>query len=63
MAATFNQLGCPLAQDKTEGPTTCLEYLDIDIYTVALEIRLPQHKLERLQTTLQECQKQKCCTK
>ena len=63
MTATFDRLGCPLAQDKTEGPTTCLEYLGIEIDTVALEMRLPPHKLERLRTTLQEWQGRKCCTK
>ena len=48
---------------KNRGPTTCLEYLGIEIDTVALEMRLPPHKLERLWTTLQEWQGQKCCTK
>ena len=57
MSATFDWLGCPLAQDKTEGLTTCLEYLGIEIDTVALEMCLLPHKLERLQTTLQEGQK------
>ena len=46
MAATFDRLRCPLAQDKTEGPTTCLEYLGTKIDTVAMEMRLPSHKLE-----------------
>ena len=46
MVAIFD--GCQLAQDKTEGLTTCLEYLGIKIDTVALEMRLPPHKLERL---------------
>ena len=38
MAATFDWLGCPLVQDKTEDPTTCLEYLGIKIDTIVLEM-------------------------
>ena len=38
MAAAFDRLGCPLAQDKTEALTTCLEYLGIKIDTIVLEM-------------------------
>ena len=33
MAANFDWLGCPLAEDKTESLTTCLEYSGIGIAT------------------------------
>ena len=63
ISATFERRGCPLAHDKTEGPTSCLEYLGITIDTIALEMRLPPAKLERLRVTLQEWQGRRCCTK
>ena len=31
MAAIFDRLECSLVQEKTEGPTTCLEYLGIEM--------------------------------
>lgn len=38
-------LGVPLAEDKTEGPTTHLCFLGIEIDSVAGECRLPQEKV------------------
>ena len=43
------QLGVPIAENKTEGPMTSLVFLGIQIDTVKEEIRLPQEKLGRLQ--------------
>ncbi|XP_053112584.1 uncharacterized protein LOC128327611 isoform X5 [Hemicordylus capensis] len=40
-----DQLGVPLAQDKTEGPVTCLSFLGIELDTIAGCSRLPQAKL------------------
>ena len=37
-----------LAGDKFDGPTTCIRFLGILLYTIAMEARLPQDKLERL---------------
>jgi len=42
------KLGLPLAAEKTEGPTTCLTFLGIEIDSVALEARLPQPRLAEL---------------
>ena len=41
-------LGIPLAEDKVEGPATCLVFLGIEIDTIKGEVRLPGPKLEAL---------------
>ena len=43
------ELGVPIAEHKTDGPTTCLVFLGIEIDTVAGQLRLPGEKLKRLQ--------------
>ena len=50
----WSQLGTPIAQDKTEGPTTCLTFLGIEVDTQAMELRLPAHKLARVRQTVSE---------
>ena len=40
-------LGVPLAADKTEGPTTVLSFLDIELDTVEQVSRLPLEKLNK----------------
>ena len=42
-------LGIPMAESKTEGPTTCLTFLGIELDTVAMEARLPPSRLAELQ--------------
>ena len=42
-------LGVPIAEHKTEGPSCCLTFLGIEIDTQAAMIRLPASKLSRLQ--------------
>ena len=42
------QLGVPIADDKLEGPATRITYLGIEIDTVAMTIRLPADKLEKI---------------
>ena len=37
----YSQLSIPIAQDKTEDPTTCLTFLGIEIDTQAMKLRLP----------------------
>lgn len=50
---TCQQLGVPIAAGKCQGPSTCLEFLGIEIDMVAMELCLPQDKLNRLRTLLQ----------
>ena len=37
-----------VTHDKTEGPSTCLTILGIEVDSVTMELRLPNDKLERL---------------
>ena len=55
-------LGIPLAEEKLEGPTTCLVFLGILIDTVRGELRLPQYKLDRLREQIGEWLQKKRCT-
>ena len=56
-------LGIPLAHHKTEGPSTCLTLLGIEIDTVAGELRFPPEKLSRLKESVRELLGCKSCTK
>ena len=47
-----SRLGVPLAPHKQVGPVTCLEFLGIEMDTVAGQLRLPQPKLQRLLSLL-----------
>ncbi|MCG8624736.1 MAG: hypothetical protein MJE68_22410 [Proteobacteria bacterium] len=60
---TCQELGIPLAPHKTVGPSTCLVFLGIEIDTIAMELRLPQEKLHKLQELLREWQFKKTCTR
>ncbi len=42
-----DQIGLPMAPDKTEGPSTCLSFAGIELDTCVLEARLPQEKLDK----------------
>ena len=41
-------LGVPVAVDKTEGPSTRITFLGIEVDTIAMELRLPQDKFDHL---------------
>ena len=47
-------LGIPIADEKTEGPTTCLTFLGIELDTVAMEAHLPAAKLADLKLLVNE---------
>ena len=56
-----SMLGCPLAPEKTEGPATVLTVLGIEFDTMAMELRLPSDKLERIRTLLDSwCVRRSC---
>lgn len=42
------ELGMPVAPEKVDGPTMCLDLLGIEIDTKSMEIRLPKRKLDKL---------------
>jgi hypothetical protein len=46
--ALCDQVGLPVAPDKTEGPTSTLIFLGIELDTNKGHLRLPQDKKERL---------------
>eukprot|EP00079_Xenopus_tropicalis_P012677 XP_002939985.2 PREDICTED: uncharacterized protein LOC100487960 isoform X1 [Xenopus tropicalis] len=46
--AVADLFGVPLAPDKTEGPSTCLRFLGIEIDTIKQECRLPLDKIQQL---------------
>jgi hypothetical protein len=48
------RLGIPIAEHKSEGPTTCIVFLGIEIDTLSGQLRLPSDKLERLRTLLSD---------
>lgn len=50
--ATCERVGLPVAPEKIEGPSTKVTSLGIEIDTVANEVRLPQEKLQNLQSDL-----------
>ena len=51
---TCHILNLPLSLPKREGPSTTLVFLGIELDTIALELRLPAQKLERLKSTIQK---------
>lgn len=46
------ELGIPIAENKTTGPTTVLSFLGFIIDTDLMMVRIPQDKLERLHVSL-----------
>ena len=62
MRQCCTQLGVPLATHETEGPTTCLTFLEITIDTNANELLLPNDKLARLRALLIKWGDWKACS-
>lgn len=59
----FSDLNIPLAEHKTSGPTTCLEFLGIILDTQAMEARLPLEKLERIYNLIESLSRRHTVTK
>ena len=59
----FKQLCIPIAEDKLEGPTTIIVYLDTVIDSIKQQIRLPLDKYNELSSLLEQWQRRKKCTK
>ncbi len=57
------RLGLPVAPDKVEGPTTTITFLGIELDSVALKIRLPVVKLQRLRVALADWEGRRSATK
>ena len=52
MHEVCEQLGLPMEPKKDEGPATAITFLGIELDSVAMEIRLPPEKLDRLRGEL-----------
>ncbi|KAM4808264.1 adhesion G-protein coupled receptor V1 [Rhinophrynus dorsalis] len=52
-----SEFGVPLAREKTEGPTTCLCFLGIELDSVSMECRLPSDKLSALLGEVLACRR------
>ena len=62
MLITFRNLGVPIAQGKTQGPSTKLEYLGITLDTDLMEASLPIDKVSRLRSELKSWHERKSAT-
>ena len=63
LSAVCQALGFPMAEDKREGPSPCLEYLGILLDSQALEARLLRDKLEDIHISLREWATSRHCSK
>ena len=59
--ALCEELGFPVAPEKTEGPTTSLTFLGIEIDTVEQQLRLPKDKQERMLAAVAQWMNQAAC--
>ena len=59
----FIDIGVPIADDKTVGPSTKITYLGIEIDTTSQCIRLPKEKYSALLVLLKDWQDRKKCKK
>ena len=60
---TCKEVGFPVAGEKTEGPTTVLTVLGIEIDSNKMELRLPESRLSKLLEVVGSWRKRKCATK
>ena len=59
----FGYVGAPIAHHKTEGPSTVLTFLGIEIDTVRFQLSLPLEKVRRLRELLAQWRHRHNCTK
>ncbi|XP_060583687.1 uncharacterized protein LOC132739884 isoform X1 [Ruditapes philippinarum] len=52
---TMSELGVPLAEDKTEGPTEVLTFLGLELDTNQMCVRIPELKVLEVTKKIQEC--------
>ena len=58
----MNSLGVPIASDKTEGPTTKLVFLGLELDSEEMVVRIPLSKLEEIKLKINKFLTQKKCT-
>ena len=57
------RLGVPVAAHKTEGPSTCLTFLGIQIDSVAMQLSLPPDKLSQIRGLVLSWRSKRAATK
>ena len=63
LLSVFDRLGIPIAEDKLEGPATCLVFLGIELDTLQMSLRLPIEKLQELRQLVQTWLGRRFCSK
>ena len=63
LKGTCGRLGMPLDEAKEEGPTAVLTFLGIEVDSTRQIIRLPEDKLEAMQSSLKHWRGMKSCRK
>ena len=59
----FSYLGVPIAEEKLQGPTTCITYLGIEIDSNDMATRLPEEKLHEIKLLLSDWVTKRKCSK
>ncbi|XP_046331235.2 uncharacterized protein LOC124114611 isoform X1 [Haliotis rufescens] len=52
--STFQELGAPVAHEKTVGPASCLTFLGLEIDTVRMQVRIPQEKIVNINAIIHD---------
>ena len=63
MLALSDLLGIPLATDKIEGPACIITFLGITLDTPQMELCLPEEKIQRLKSLIEEWSPKRWCRK
>ncbi len=59
----FSELGIPIAQEKTLGPATSIEFLGINLDSVKFQVSLPKEKIDRIILVASTLINSQCCCK
>ena len=60
---SFEELGLPIARNKLEGPTQRLTFLGFELDSTTMEVRLPQTKVQELQSEIRDWENRNSCLK
>ncbi len=59
----FSELWIPIAQEKTLGPATSIEFLGINLDSVKSQVSLPKEKIDRIILIIANLVNSRCCCK
>ncbi|XP_041649188.1 uncharacterized protein LOC121513473 [Cheilinus undulatus] len=63
LSSSFKELGVPLSLEKTQGPSTSLEFLGITLDSVSFQASLPLEKIHRISLLISNFTLANRCTK